>query len=75
MRDNEYSIRNAEKIKSQYRPGTRIRLIAMEDPYSPVQPGTLGSVRMVDDCGQIHMEWDNGRTLALVPGVDDFVII
>ena len=47
----------------------------MEDPYSPVQPGALGSVHMVDDCGQIHMEWDNGRTLALIPGVDDFVII
>lgn len=51
MRNNEYSIRNAEKIKRQYRPGTRIRLIAMKDPYAPVQEGTLGSVRMVDDCG------------------------
>ncbi len=26
----------------------------------------------VDDAGQLQMQWDNGRTLALVPGVDAF---
>lgn len=26
----------------------------------------------VDDMGQIGMRWDNGRSLALVPGVDRF---
>ena len=26
----------------------------------------------VDDIGQLHMKWDNGRTLALVPGEDSF---
>ena len=27
---------------------------------------------MVDDAGQLHMQWDNGRTLAVVPGEDSF---
>ncbi len=34
--------------------------------------GTRGTVDHVDDQAQIHMHWDNGRTLSLVPGVDNF---
>lgn len=65
----------AERIKKNYRPGQRIKLIHMNDPYAPVPDGTEGSVRMVDDIGQIHMKWDNGRSLPLVPGVDRFIKI
>ena len=53
-------------IKEQYPPGTRIRLNSMEDPYAPILPGTEGEVDYVDDAGQLHMKWDNGRSLALV---------
>ena len=53
--------------------GTRIKLISMEDPYAPIPPGTTGTVTFVDDMGQIHMQWDNGRTLAIVPGKDKFI--
>ena len=44
----------------------------MNDPFAPVPSGTRGTVDYVDDMGQIHMRWDNGRTLALVPGEDSF---
>ncbi len=64
-----------QKIKKQYPAGTRIRLNFMADPWSPVPDGTEGTVDMVDDIGQIHMKWDNGRTLALVPGEDSFSVI
>ena len=57
-------------IKEQYPPGTRIRLNSMEDPYAPILPGTEGEVDFVDDAGQLHMKWDNGRSLALIPGED-----
>lgn len=66
---------NVATIKSIYPAGTRIKLINMNDPWHPVEPGTEGTVQLVDDIGQIHMKWDNGRTLALVPGQDEFKII
>ena len=62
-------------IKEQYPPGTRIRLGSMSDPYAPVTPGTEGIVDVVDDDGQLHMKWDNGRTLALIPGEDSFTVL
>jgi hypothetical protein len=61
-----------ESYKKKYPKGTRIELISMEDPYAPIEPGTQGTVEFVDDMGQIHMRWDNGRTLALVPSEDNF---
>lgn len=69
MRSERFKI---ERTKQQYPPGTRLELQEMEDPYSPVRPGTRGTVEMVDDMGSIHMKWDNGRTLAVIPGVDQF---
>ena len=56
-------------IREQYPPGTRIRLNSMDDPYAPILPGTEGEVDFVDDIGTIHMKWDNGRTLGIVPNV------
>lgn len=60
-----------EHIRQQYPAGTRLRLHSMADPQA-VPPGTTGTVVYVDDMGQIGMRWDNGRSLALVPGVDRF---
>ena len=39
------------------------------DPWRPEPVDLLG---FVDDMGSIHMHWDNGRTLALIPGEDSF---
>ena len=64
--------RYADRIQSQYPEGTRIHLEDMNDPHAPVPPGTRGTVDFVDDAGQIHMKWDNGRTLAIVPSEDSF---
>ena len=71
---NEYERqrRIAESTKKLYPPGTRIELISMNDPYSPVSSGTRGTVKFVDSLGTIFPEWDNGRTLGVVPGEDSF---
>ncbi len=64
-----------EFIKKNYPKGTRIRLEHMEDPFAPVPSGTEGVVDSVDDAGLIHMQWDNGRTLPLIPCEDKFTVI
>ena len=64
-----------EQIKKKYPPGTRIELISMKDPYSPVPPGTRGTVQMVDDAGTIHPKFDNGRTLGIIVGEDEFMVL
>ena len=64
-----------DAYKELYKPGTRIKLNSMYDDPQPVEPGTMGTVDFVDDAGHIHMKWDNGRSLALIPDVDDFDII
>ena len=62
-------------MKDTFPAGTRIKLDAMySDPF-PVPGGTLGTVHHVDDGCNIHMTWDNGRTLALLYGIDQFYII
>ena len=34
--------------------------------------GTRGTVKVVDDIGTVHCEFDSGRNLGLIDGEDDF---
>ena len=67
--------RQLKALRERYPEGTLIRLIHMNDPFAPVPSGTIGEVQMVDDGVNIHMVWQNGRTLSLIEGVDDFQVI
>lgn len=60
-----------KEIRNKYPRGSRIQLDYMDDPRA-VPPGTKGTVDHVDDAAQIHVKWDNGRTLAVIPGEDSF---
>ena len=71
MRDHLLTANAITQIKQNYPPGTRIQLIHMEDNWA-VPSGTRGTVECVDDQGQIHPKWDNGRSLAVLPQVDQF---
>ena len=71
MIDRVLSAAEIRQIKENYPPGTRIQLIQMEDQWA-VPSGTRGTVDLVDDVGSIHLKWDNGRSLAIVPQVDQF---
>lgn len=71
MNDRELTPKEIAEIRLKYPPGTRLMLIIMEDSYA-VPSGTKGTVDHVDDAGQIHMNWDNGRSLAIVPPIDQF---
>lgn len=62
-------------LKKRYPAGTRIKLISMEDPYAPIPSGTNGTVRIVDSIGTIHVDWDNGRRLGLIPWENSFEVL
>ncbi len=59
-----------DAIRKRYPAGTRIELDYMNEQGMP--PGLKGIVESVDDAGQLHIAWENGRSLALVPGADRF---
>jgi hypothetical protein len=54
-----------EQIRRMYPAGTRVELLAMDDPQAP-SVGTKGTVLGVDDTGSLLMEWDNGSGLNVV---------
>lgn len=61
-------------MKNQIK-GKRIELISISDPYTNLKKGDRGTIDFVDDMGTLHVTWDNGSTLGLVPGEDHYRII
>lgn len=58
-----------EKLRREYKEGTRVELIQMDDEQAP-PIGTKGTVVGVDDAGSIIVSWDNGSSLNVVYGAD-----
>ena len=63
-----------ERLKERYPAGTVVRLGQMEGEHQ-MPSGMEGKVIGVDDIGQIHVEWENGSTLALNVEEDDFTVV
>ena len=61
-------------LREKYPTGTIVKLISMNDVQSP-PVGTIGEVTMIDDMGSLHVNWQNGSTLALIPNVDSWEIL
>ena len=60
-----------KQLREEYPVGTRVELIYMNDPYNrKLVSGCQGTVRWVDDMGTIHISWDCGSSLGLIPGED-----
>jgi len=62
--------------------GDRVKLVFMPNDPDPIPPGTEGTVRDVqqmdwgqDKFSQVHIDWDNGRTLSCVVPPDFLEII
>jgi hypothetical protein len=45
----------------------RVRLTRSTDPHTRLAPGAEGTVVQVDDLGTVHVRWDDGSTLGLLP--------
>ena len=72
MNKIEAEQRFAQRMKDNYPPGTRIVLLSMGVDPLPVEDNTRGTVKAVDSLGTLHCDFDNGRSLGIVPGEDSF---
>lgn len=64
--------------------GKRIKLINMPDDPHPIEKGTFGTIlgysKHYDNIKKtdgytLRVRWDNGRTLNVLWGIDEFVVI
>ena len=65
---------SVEKIKLIFKKGMRVELEEMVGE-SDMPAGLQGIIVGVDDIGNIHVNWGNGRTLSLIYGQDKFKVL
>ena len=58
------------ELRNKYPVGCRVELVSMDDFQAP-PTGTRGTVKGVDDAGNLLVRWDNGSGLNTVLGVDE----
>ena len=56
-------------------PGQTVRLIHTTDPHTRLQPGDTGVVTFVDSLGTVHVRWEGGSNLGLIPGEDRWEVV
>ena len=54
--------------------GMRIRMLSMEDEF-PVDEGMEGTIYTIDDLGTLHVKWDDGRNIGIIPGIDEYQVL
>jgi hypothetical protein len=54
--------------------GMRVRIIKMEDEYG-VDEGMEGTILTIDDLGTLHVRWDDGSQLGVIPGMDKYELL
>ena len=52
-------------------PGTRVELLWILDPTSPLKPGDLGTVQFVGSIGTVFCRWDRGVEKGILWGMGE----
>ena len=60
-----------QALRKRYPNGTRVVLVRMNDSYTKLRPGDLGTLDFIDDAGTQFCRWDNGSTIGAVFGEDE----
>lgn len=66
---------NLEELKKKYPIGSKIKLLEKMEDIQGIKAGQLGILEYIDDEGSLHMRWDNGSGLAIIPETDKFEVI
>ena len=64
-----------EARRARYKKGARVELVSMNDPYTKLKPGDLGTIDFVDDTGTVFVKWDSGSNLGAVFGEDEIRLL
>lgn len=64
-----------ERMRAQYPPGTRVEVISFCNEEEHLKPGMKGTVVGVDDQPALLVNWDNGGSLSLLIGQDQFRVV
>ena len=70
-----YQKKLVESMREQYPPGTRVEVISLCNEEEHLKPGMKGTVVGVDDQPALLVHWDNGSSLSLLIGQDQFRVI
>lgn len=70
-----YQRKLVESMREQYPPGTRVEVISLCNEEEHLKPGMKGTVVGVDDQPALLVHWDNGSSLSLLIGQDQFRVI
>lgn len=63
------------QARAAYPVGAKVRLDHTSDPYTDLKPGDEGRVAFIDSAGTVHIVWQNGSTLGMIPGEDRFTLV
>ena len=64
-----------ERMRAQYPPGTRVEVVSLCNEEEHLKPGMKGTVVGVDDQPALLVNWDNGGSLSLLIGQDQFRVV
>lgn len=70
-----YNRNFVERMREQYPPGTRVEVVSLCNEEEHLKPGMKGTVVAVDDQPALLVNWDNGSSLSLLIGQDQFRVI
>ena len=62
-------------MREKYPPGTRVEVVSLCNEEEHLKPGTKGTVVGVDDQPALLVNWDNGGSLSLLIGQDQFRVV
>ena len=69
---------NIEELKTldvdEIKIGTTLELVEMQGEKQ-MPKGLRGVVTHIDDVAQIHVRWQNGSSLAIIPEIDKFMVV
>jgi len=66
---DEMNRKRLEVLRAQYPVGSTVVLVSMDGQFAPPK-GTRGEILSVDDVGTLHVAWQTGSTLGVIPGID-----